>query len=282
MKRKKNLFSVLSVRIWLLACFLLVGSSSLFAQEIVAIEDADPVEAMPVDTLLSGQILRDSMEVRELRQDIIPQDSMMYEVILPDSTIQEAYLVADSVFTEAPKPTGKPKDTFKPSSKKAVLYAAIFPGLGQIYNRKYWKLPLVYGGYMGFMYAITWNNRMYSDYFSAYKDLVNDYANNLEDPSKWSSSWTDLVRSGDYETFINNTNNQDLLKRRKDYYRRYRDLSIILAVGFYAICIIDAYVDAELFDFDISSDLSMRIDPMVMPRTSLNNWSFGLNCSITF
>ncbi|MCD7938539.1 MAG: DUF5683 domain-containing protein [Tannerellaceae bacterium] len=262
MKRKKVVFSMLlSVRIWLLAGLLLAGSF-VYGQEIIE---------------------RDSLFQKELRTEV-PRDLVdEEEVLLPDSTVQEAYLVADSVFSNDNTVTPfERRKTFKPNSTKAVLYSAIFPGLGQIYNQKYWKLPIIYGGYMAFMYAITWNNRMYKDYYNAYIDIVHDYNNNLDNPSAWHSSWKDLVRSGDYESFLNNTSNQDLLKRRKDYYRRYRDLSIILTVGFYAICMIDAYVDAELFDFDISPDLSMRIEPMIMPRTSMNNWSFGINYCITF
>ena len=56
-----------------------------------------------------------------------------------------------------------PAYMFKPTPKKAVIYSAIFPGLGQIYNRKYWKLPILYGGFVGFTYAITWNNSYYRD-----------------------------------------------------------------------------------------------------------------------
>ncbi|MCC8153484.1 MAG: DUF5683 domain-containing protein [Tannerellaceae bacterium] len=214
--------------------------------------------------------------------DSIPE-SGIDEIALSDSTVQEAFQVADVAGEDNLAMRNRLENTFKPNSTRAVLYSAIFPGLGQIYNRQYWKLPLVYGGFTGFMYAITWNNRMYQDYSNAYVAIVHDAREYPEGPAdKWSTDWTDLVRSGDYQSVLNNTSYHDQFKRRKDYYRRYRDLSIILAVGFYALCMLDAYVDAEMFDFDVSPDLSMRVEPLIMPRTGLNEWTFGINYSITF
>ena len=170
---------------------------------------------------------------------------------------------------------------FKPDPNRAVLYALV-PGLGQIYNKKYWKLPIVYGGLMGCMYAVSWNNRNYSDYKTAYFDIMKD-AKNVDNPSSWSTSWQDLIPAGaDPANYVSNSTFQTNLKRRKDYYRRYRDLSIIISVGVYAISIIDAYVDAQLFDFDISPDLSFHWSPAVMPKTSLTAQSYGLNCALNF
>ena len=163
---------------------------------------------------------------------------------------------------------------------KAVLFALV-PGLGQIYNRKYWKLPIVYGGLMGCMYAVTWNNKNYKDYSTAYKDIMYDAAKNLENPDAWSKSWQDLTSMAP-EDAINNSNFKDQLKRQKDYFRRYRDLSIIITVGVYALSIVDAYVDAQLFDFDISPDLSLHLEPVVSPKTSVTPRTYGLNCSLKF
>jgi hypothetical protein len=171
------------------------------------------------------------------------------------------------------------KEKFRPNSTKAVIYSAIFPGGGQIYNRKYWKLPLVYGGFLGCAYAISWNNTQYTGYRNAYRDFTDDdestnswlaykyysYSNNPNE-------WTAQQKSG----FAN------ALKNKKDYFRRYRDLSCIIAVGMYALCIIDAYVDAQLFEFDVSEDLSIKINPIIFEKTVNNAESFGLQCSITF
>ena len=186
-------------------------------------------------------------------------------------------LAADSL----PKPA-QIKMEFKPDPKKAVLMALV-PGLGQIYNRKFWKLPIVYGGLMGCMYAVTWNNRNYQDYSTAYKDIMMDAEEPNRPVEEFHTSWQDFLGVGyDPKEWVTNTNFQTQLKNRKDYYRRYRDLSIIITVGVYALSIIDAYVDAQLFDFDISPDLSMHWEPSVTPQTAYSSRSYGLNCSIKF
>lgn len=193
----------------------------------------------------------------------------------PDSTVQAVLAAGNS----AGVPKVKLPAAFKPDPTKAVLLALV-PGMGQIYNRKYWKLPIVYGAFMGCLYAVTWNNKSYQDYSEAYKDFMYDTANKMPQEN-WHQSWQD-VTNRDPETVFNDTNFADQLKRRKDYYRRYRDLSIIITVGVYALSIVDAYVDAQLFDFDITPDLSMRVEPVVTPKTSYSSSTYGLNCSLKF
>lgn len=194
-----------------------------------------------------------------------------------DSTVRSVMLAADSL----PKPA-QIKMEFKPDPKKAVLLALV-PGLGQIYNRKFWKLPIVYGGLMGCMYAITWNNRYYQDYSTAYRDIMADAEEPNRPVEEFNTSWQEFLGVGyDPKEWVTNTNFQTQLKNKKDYYRRYRDLSIIIAVGVYAVSIIDAYVDAQLFDFDISPDLSMHWEPTVTPQTTYSSRSYGVNCSIKF
>jgi hypothetical protein len=173
-----------------------------------------------------------------------------------------------------------PSPVFRPNPKRSVICAAICPGLGQIYNRKYWKLPLVYGGYMGFIYAVAWNNKNYQDYSQAYFDLSKDDPNN---PDSWHDSWINFVPAGrEPSEYMLDANFKSQLKNGKDFYRRYRDLSIILTVGWYLICMADAYVDAQLFDFDISSNLSLRIEPVVSPATRHSDSLYGLSCNIKF
>lgn len=206
----------------------------------------------------------------------IKADSLRIEAAA-DSTVRSVMLAADSL----PKPAQIKMD-FKPDPKKAVLMALV-PGLGQIYNRKFWKLPIVYGGLMGCMYAVTWNNRNYQDYSTAYKDIMMDAEEPNRPVEEFHTSWQDFLGVGyDPKEWVTNTNFQTQLKNRKDYYRRYRDLSIIITVGVYALSIIDAYVDAQLFDFDISPDLSMHWEPSVTPQTAYSSRSYGLNCSIKF
>ena len=211
----------------------------------------------------------------QAERQVVPANAVE-TVAAPDSTVQAVLAAGDS----AGVPPVKMKLAFKPNPRKAVLMA-IVPGLGQIYNRKYWKLPIVYGGLMGCMYAITWNNKNLSDYSTAYKDIMYDAATNPDDATKWHTSWQELT-SRDPASLINDTNFQSQLKSRKDYFRRYRDLSIIIAVGVYALSIVDAYVDAQLFDFDISPDLSMRVEPVVSPKTTTTPGLYGLNCSLKF
>jgi hypothetical protein len=166
---------------------------------------------------------------------------------------------------------------FVPNPTKAVLYSAIFPGLGQIYNRKYWKLPIVYGGYLGCVYAITWNGTQFNGYKNAYRDIT--------DKNNETNSWINYLP---YGTDVSNWSTNELnnfanrLKNGKDNFRRYRDLSVIITIGLYALTMVDAYVDAQLFEFDVSDDLSFRMEPVIFNRTVATSRAFGLQCSITF
>lgn len=166
---------------------------------------------------------------------------------------------------------------WQPNSSKALLWA-LLPGGGQIYNRKYWKLPIVWGAFMTCYYSVTWNHRQYQDYHAAYRDLSS------EDPSK-NTSWLAFAPAGakaeDYKTYQSTL--KSTLKRGNDFYRRYRDLSILATVLVYGLSILDAYVDAELYTFDISPDLSLRVAPEVgLPKLGIPSYQLGVNCSLTF
>lgn len=162
---------------------------------------------------------------------------------------------------------------FKPEPYKATWLAVVLPGAGQIYNRKYWKLPIVYGGFMGCLYAYNWNNQMYSDYRQAFLDIMD------ADPN--TKSYETFFPSG-YDYQRNEQYLKDLFKKRKDRYRRWRDLSIFACVGVYLVSIVDAYVDAHLSSFDISEDINLSIHPeMINSSASTNNY-YGLNCNISF
>lgn len=146
---------------------------------------------------------------------------------------------------------------------KAVWLGAIFPGAGQMYNRSYWKLPIVYGGFMGCIYAISINQNRYSSYKTAYLDLYYDHQAGqvTEDISKTYIAVLpegyDLDRVGGVNNWMNT------LKNQQNTYRRYRDYSILATVLVYALSLVDAYVDAQLFDFDISPDLSLNVEPQI-------------------
>ena len=145
---------------------------------------------------------------------------------------------------------------WEPEPRVAVWLSLLVPGGGQIYNRKLWKLPIVYGGYVGCIYALTWNQSTYMDYQRAYVDIMDNddntrsYEDFLPPHYEIDTSMKDWLK--------------DVFKQRKNKYRRYRDLSIFAFAGMYVVAAIDAYVDAELSHFDISPDLSMRVGPNFM------------------
>ena len=168
--------------------------------------------------------------------------------------------------------------TWRPDPKRALWLALVIPGGGQIYNRKYWKLPIVYGGFIGCLYAMNWNNTMYKDYSQALIDLVDN------DPG--TQSYNQFLHLGTQITPANASRYEDIFKKRKDKFRRWRDLSFFVMVGVYALSVIDAYVDAELSVFDISDDLSLRVEPTIINNHSSANpfdaSSVGLQCSLNF
>ena len=167
----------------------------------------------------------------------------------------------------------QPKERFIPNSNRSVWLAMACPGAGQIYNRKYWKLPIVYGGFVGCAYALNWNNKMYKDYSQAYLDIMDD------DPN--TKSYQDFLPlnssiAGQEERF------KEIFRKRKDVYRRQRDLSIFAFIGVYLLSIVDAYVDAELSDFDISNDIGLRVEPALFDNGHNKYNSVGLQCSLKF
>jgi len=143
--------------------------------------------------------------------------------------------------------------TWKPNPKRAMWLAIVLPGAGQIYNRKYWKLPIFYGGFLGCAYAMRWNNQMYADYAQAYIDIMDDNPN--------TNSFNQFLHLGSQITDQNIDRYKELFRKRKDRFRRWRDLSFFCMIGVYGLSIIDAYVDASLSQFDISDDLSLRLEP---------------------
>ena len=164
---------------------------------------------------------------------------------------------------------------FKPNPTKATWLAVVIPGGGQFYNRKYWKLPIVYGGFVGCLYAYNWNSQMYSDYRQAYLDIMDS------DPN--SDSFKDFFRPG-YDFEKNKEYITGLFKKRKDRYRRWRDLSIFAFIGVYVLSVVDAYVDAQLASFDISENLNITVEPEFMKNSigQIDKGYYGLNCNINF
>ena len=210
---------------------------------------------------------------------VLPEHEREIEAILQniDTTAVRFSVTADSLLQLA---VPQEKGRFIPDPKKAMWLAMIIPGGWQIYNRKYWKLPIVYGGFIGCVYAMTWNNTMYRDYSQAYIDIMDSDEN--------TKSYENFLPDH-YDVTANMDRLKELFKRKKNYYRRYRDLSMFCMIGVYALSIIDAYVDAEMSSFDISDDLSLKVNPTiinekhsVMKAQGLSAQSYGLQCSLSF
>ena len=131
---------------------------------------------------------------------------------------------------------------------------------------------------MGCIYALTWNNMMYKDYSQAYLDIMDD------DPG--TASYNKFLHLGRQITPENEPKYKEIFRNRKDKYRRWRDMSFFVMIGVYALSVIDAYVDAELSVFDISRDLSLKVEPTVIPNYAggrpLEAQSLGVNCKLRF
>jgi len=127
--------------------------------------------------------------------------------------------------------------------RRAAMRSLMLPGLGQIYNKRWWKVPFVYGGFIGIGLVFEFNNRNYKIFLkeAQFRELNPDKTQN---------------------PLYSGYTNEGIIQI-KDAYRRDRDLSILAGLGFYAITIIDAYVDAKFFRFDISDDLSLKVQPSI-------------------
>ena len=215
---------------------------------------------------------------RHLSAAEIGEDTLKAEALLPADTLAAKDKTLTAALPDTVTRHKRDWATWKPEAKRALWLALVLPGAGQIYNRKYWKLPIFYGGFVGCAYAMRWNNMMYRDYSQAYLDIMDD------DPN--TQSYNQFLHLG---TTIDETNKsrwQDIFRQRKDRYRRWRDLSFFVMVGVYALSVIDAYVDASLSEFDISPDLSLHVAPAVLSNGQngnlLRNTGVGMQCAITF
>lgn len=180
---------------------------------------------------------------------------------------------------------GEAKKQRMVSPIKATMLAAAFPGMGQVYNRKYWKIPIVYAGFGALGYSIVFNTQNFNKYLSGYQDLTDDIAE--------TDSYTDLLKntpytpeqidkaleSDDYDPQIAAWI-EDQMKNAVYYYRRYRDLSYIGVALWYIITIVDANVDASLADFDVGDNLSINFEPVALH--TMGGSGFGMGIRLTF
>jgi hypothetical protein len=215
--------------------------------------------------LYSGQL---SAQQENMNVEVKDEPWEHLETRVEDSAnivLADDILLADSL--TAPMPA------FMPDPGKATWYALVCPGLGQIYNRSYWKVPILYGGIVTLTYAIMWNGRMYNDYRNAYHDI--------DDNNPFTDSYKPLF----FNIPGDENSQRNVLKRKRDYYRRNRDLSVFGMAALYIVSVMDAFVDAQLYNFSVSEDLSLQVEPVInnffLEDTPDSNM-LGFKCTINF
>ncbi|MDE5418276.1 DUF5683 domain-containing protein [Labilibaculum sp. DW002] len=175
------------------------------------------------------------------------------------------------------------------SPHKATMYSVMFPGLGQAYNKKYWKIPILYAGIGATIYAINWNSKNYKKYKSGFRDFSQFYDYKYQDegletpivePS--SKSYEDLI-DRDFSDTDQSFDNwfQTQLQNKKDSFKHDRDLSYIILLGVYVLNIVDAAVDAHFTNFSVDDNLTINVQPAVSYSAFTGN-SVGFKCQITF
>ena len=233
-----------------------IGKEELYINTV----DMDSIKTVAVDSIGDGVLYVDTMAVDTAAIKAV-SDSLMNVPL----TVQDEKELYDK------------KAFWKPDPIRAMWLGMVVPGLGQIYNRKYWKLPIIYGGFLGCIYALTWNAQMLADYNQAYLDIMDS------DPQ--TKSYEKMLPIG-YDITGKEARFQEIFKNRKNTYRRYRDLSIFVMIGIYALSVVDAYIDAELSTFDISRDLSLRIIPTSIEHKGMEgkriDSSPALGCQLLF
>ena len=270
--------------------FAFAGPTAVYAGETVATHGTG-YTATPDSTETSATPFRPNRPVRPQRRNTSPIQQMpdtinighpdgIPEMVIGDSITAVgdslAIIPVDSVLV-MPSTEVEKKFTFMPDPTRAVWMSALFPGLGQLYNRRYWKLPIVVGAFMGLGYATSWNSTMLRDYTTAYSDIMDN------DPT--TKSYMDFFAPTVTEESLDKSWLTNLLRTRKNYFRRNRDLCIICMIGVYLIAMVDAYVDAQLAHFDISPELSMDVAPALMNndlRNSSSRPGIGLYWAINF
>jgi hypothetical protein len=177
-----------------------------------------------------------------------------------------------------------PKQTFKPEPLKATMLAVAFPGLGQVYNRKYWKIPLVYAGFGALVYSISFYTKNYNDMMKAYQDFIDkvpetsSYIRFIKtDPSEYDPVLHPDTFDPSSASWI-----EDQLLSAVDSYKKYRDLSYIGIAAWYLVSVLDANVDASLFNYDITNNLDLTVSPLQLPVPGIAGTGFNLCLVYTF
>jgi hypothetical protein len=193
--------------------------------------------------------------------------------LLLTGVVFAAELPGDTIrFTSSEEKEAVPEIVHSP--RKAAIYSAILPGMGQAYNRKYWKIPLIYSGFGAFGYFIGWNNKNFNISRRAYSDLTDN------DPETVSYMRLKQIIYYNLDNPSSVANLKQGLLSSQDYYRRNRDLLIIITAAFYGLNIIDASVDAHFFNFNLNDDLTLNVKPIV--HQEKQQPIFCLNCTFNF
>lgn len=171
-----------------------------------------------------------------------------------DSTELIAITPADTIIAES-----------KHSPPLATVLSAIAPGAGQVYNGKYWKVPIIYAGFASFGYFAYYNG----SYYTTYRKKIDEY------------NHRDSIDQKGTVTINGDKIPVDNVRAVRDSYRRYRDLNLLMMTGWYVLNIIDANVDAHFFDYDIGDDLTFHWQPVILPRQNQTSY-IGANFVIRF
>lgn len=263
--KKKNIsyqtiYVLLSLLFWPNGICSVFGiTEHLLNIDSLTIEAQNPISEISDFAVIAktDSLSADSINHQNLKLNVVVDSTKLYQI--NDSLLQAVQ---------------QKKAAFVPNPTRALWLALMIPGAGQIYNRKYWKLPIFYGGFLGCVYALSWNGQMYSDYSQAYLDIMDD------DPN--TKSFMDMLPIN-YDITGKEEQFKTIFKNKKNFYRRYRDMSVFAMIGVYLLSVVDAYVDAELSTFDISKDLSMKLEPTIINNSKyLNQTSVGLQCRINF
>lgn len=238
--------------------------------------------SVPMDTVktfdeMARELMEEEAQGRGADDTVSDPDTIVSSTPVDTARLRQ---LSDSLLAQPiAKAQQQVQKAFVSKPTKALWLSLVLPGAGQIYNRKYWKLPIIYGGFLGCAYALTWNQMMYRDYSQAYLDIMDD------DPN--TKSYLDMLPPR-YDITGREDQFKKIFKRKKDFYRRYRDLSAFCFIGVYLLSVVDAYVDAQLSEFDISPDLSMKVEPAVigtpklMGGTTSGRAAYGVGCSLRF
>jgi len=275
MTKYRNRFWQLALT--LLLCLLWHGNAAMAQEPVAGIAHSDSVNSTP---RVAGHHVRRAVVIEDTARLVgnpvrvvnAAGDTITFASIDSIRGIEGVEILVDSTAS----PTLGQVRVFNPDPQRALWLSALCPGLGQIYNRRYWKLPIGVGAFVGLSYGASWNNRMYKDYSKGYRDVMDS------DPD--TRSYMDFFPPTTRESNLDKEWLQKVMKNKRDYYRRYREICVIAMVGVYLINIVDAYVDASLAHFDISSDLTLDVTPAAIDNTAIGGRlpSLGLQCAINF